>query len=80
MAASIGLLIHNAQLKFECQPKPDNKSRSYTTTQLTEWGVIPTVAAYVPSSAGGKNGGGQVTQFGTMILKADKVQLKSEVS
>jgi hypothetical protein len=43
---------------------------------LKEWGVIPTAASYVPSSAGGKNGGGQVTQFGTMILKADKVQLK----
>jgi hypothetical protein len=71
-------VIHKVHLNFECQPKPDNKSRSYTTTQLTEWGVIPTVAAYVPSSAGGKNGGGQVTQFGTMILKADKVQLKRD--
>jgi hypothetical protein len=47
-------VIHKVHLNFECQPKPDNKSRSYTTTQLTEWGVIPTVAAYVPSSAGGK--------------------------
>ncbi len=69
-------VIHNFHWKFECQPKPDNKPRSYTTTQLKEWGVIPTAASYVPSSTGGKNGGGQITQFGTMILKADKVQLK----
>ncbi len=53
-------VIHNVHLKFECQPKPDNKSRSYTTNQLKEWGdcVIPTAASYAPSSAGGKIGGG----------------------
>ena len=38
-------VVHKVHLNFECQPKPGNKSRSYTTTQSTEWGVIPTVAA-----------------------------------
>jgi hypothetical protein len=41
------------------------------------WGVVPTGAGYVPTSAGGKNGGGQVEQLAAMVRLTDKVQLKT---
>jgi hypothetical protein len=62
-------------MSFTCPPA--KKQRQYQTSQFMTWGVIPTAAGYVPTSAGGKKDGGQVEQLAAMAMLTDKAQLKT---
>ena len=69
--------IGKLNLSFHCTPqKTKGRKRHYTTKQLLAWGVIPTAVSFVPTTAGGRVGGGQVKQFGTMVKHSDGVALK----
>jgi hypothetical protein len=68
--------IGKCNLSFHCTRKTEGRNRHYTTKQLLAWGVIPTAVAFVPTSAGGRIGVGQVKQFGTMVKHSDGVALK----
>ncbi len=68
--------IGKLNLSFHCTPKTKGRKRHYTTKQLLAWGIIPTAVAFIPTSAGGRVGGGQVKQFGTMVKHSDGVTLK----
>ena len=67
--------ITTSNLTFNCSNlgKPN---RQYSIKQLMGWGVIPTAAAYIPTSAGGNKSGGQIKQLGTMLQTTDKIRLK----
>jgi hypothetical protein len=58
-------------------PKQKGNTKQ-VTSQLMTWGVIPTAAAYAPTSAGGRKRGGQVEKLASMVRLTDKVQLKNK--
>ncbi len=71
--------ITTSHLTFMCSNlgKPN---KQYSIKQLMGWGVIPTAAAYIPTSAGGNKSGGQIKQLGTMLLAQYQYHIMNSLS